>query len=175
MRGETNFKGERKKAQVEALRFIVNIAIESRRCNIRFASSKLLHESLAIQDIRGYFESVKTILTDLYVQSGDQNKAHQSGRTTCCWNTLLCIDGVLTGHISWFSTLESGALVKVVFGDKEIFAMYDTGYIIDELGFATDRGASLILGLPREGDNTSVNPNRQGFLSYALRVSKDSR
>lgn len=175
MRGETNFKGEKKKAQIEALRFIVSIAIESCRDCTVFDSYKLLHENSVNKGVVEYFELIKIILTGLYGQSGDQNYAHRSGKTTCCWNTLLCIEGVLVGHIAWFSTLESGALVKIVFGDKEIFAMYDTGYVIDELGFAIERGSSTKLGLPRDGDTTSSIPDRHAFLKYVLSVSKDSK
>lgn len=122
-----------------------------------------------------YFELVKIILTGLYGQSGDQNNPHQSGKTTCCWNTLLCIEGILVGHIAWFSTLESGAFVKVVFGDRETFAMYYTGHIIDEFGFVIERGLSTKLGLPRDGDTASPITDRDAFLKYVISVSKDSK
>lgn len=175
MRGETNFKGEKKKAQIEALKFIVGIAIESCRDCVGFTFYKLIHENSVNKGVVEYFESVKIILAGLYGQSGDQNNAHRSGKTTCCWNTLLCIEGVLVGHIAWFSTLESGAFVKVVFGDKEIFAMYYTGHIIDELGFVVERGPSTKLGLPRDGDIASSIPDRHAFLKYVISVSKDSK
>lgn len=175
MRGETNFRREKKKAQIEALRFIVGIAIEScRDCKV-FELYKMMHENSVSMAVAEYFELVKIILAGLYGQSGDQNNPHQSGKTTCCWNTLLCIEGVLVGHIAWFSTLESGAFVKVVFGNRETFAMYYTGHIIDEFGFVIERGSSTKLGLPRDGDTASPITDRHAFLKYVISVSTDSK
>ena len=172
MRGETDFNGDN--AQVEALRWIAGIAIESKRDNQGFTICKLYLQQ-ANNDINVLLNSVKTILGILFGNSISNNSLPSSS-VTCCWNTLLYVGSKkrLVGTITWFSTEGSGAFVKVVFGDKTTFALYDTGYTLNVFGYQIERSESHELGLPRSSD-TKSNLNRQAFLEYALGVSQDRK
>jgi hypothetical protein len=179
MRGETTFSGDQKKAQREAFEFILDIAIRAKRNHSLFDAARILFDRIksnSNSDFGSLLCSSQQIFVLLYSTTARYTDCHKSDQVICCWSTVISFESEskLAGTITWYSTKQSGAFVRIVFGARTTFAIYDTGYITDEFGQITERGQSPLLGLPRKGDSAS-DMDQASFLSYALSVSQDPK
>jgi hypothetical protein len=173
MRGETTFIGQRIDSQREAVEFILKIMIDSMSHDPNFTLANLLFNSYkgerSKRSLKDLYDILRQVAVLLYKNSSNKSR-HEDSIPSLCYNKLLYVEGdnKLVGTITWFSTAGSGAFVRIVYGTKTTFAIYDTGYITDEFGKITERGLS------REGDIKS-DKDQANFLSYALSVSQDPK